>query len=157
MQPSSVRPVAAIKNGTVIDHIPAGHGLRILSLLRLMDHPKIATVGINLPSKRLGMKDLIKLEDRAITPQEIDRIAILAPAATVVRIQNYRVVSKQTLALPEAISSLVVCPNQNCITNFEQMETLFHVQPGGKVARLQCVYCERIFLEGDIKEYATNA
>lgn len=149
----AIRHVSAIKDGTVIDHIPVEQGLRILALLRLAVHPKVATVGMNLFSKRLKRKDIIKLEDRLITSQEEDRIAILAPGATLVRIQNYQVVSKKILTLPSVITSLIVCPNHNCITNHEPMETRFHIHRAGKSVRIECVYCERMFIASDVKEY----
>ncbi len=147
------RSVAAIKNGTVLDHIPAGTSLRILSLLNLEIHPKVVTVGLNLPSKRMSRKDLIKFEDRQITHEEQNRIAILAPLATVVLIRNYKVIEKIKLTVPDSISALLVCPNAICITNAERMDSLFSVSQGGHIIHLTCVYCERTFQHQDIKQY----
>lgn len=147
---SQLRHVSAIKNGCVIDHIPAGQGLRILALLHLATFPKVVTVGLNLPSKRLGQKDIIKLEDRPISGEEESRIALLAPSATLVRIKNYRVVEKKTLETPAEIAGLLRCPNQNCITNCESMDTLFRVHRAGTQLRVQCAYCERVFRQQDM-------
>lgn len=154
LKKNQLRHVSAINNGYVIDHIPSGQGLRILALLHLAAYTKVITVGLNLPSKRLGKKDIIKLEDRSISAQEKSRIALLAPGATLVRIKKYHVVEKTTLETPSEITGLLLCPNQNCITNCESIDTQFRVHHAGTQLRVQCAYCERIFFQQDISDLA---
>ena len=86
--------VSAIENGTVIDHIPAGQGMRIVRLLKLADHKKKVTLGLNLPSKSLGYKDLIKVEGREISVEEANQIALFAPKASINIIRNFQIQKK---------------------------------------------------------------
>ena len=124
--------VAAIKNGTVIDHITAGHALKIVRLLNLADHNKIVTLGLNLPSKENKYKDIIKVEGRELNPKELRRVAIFAPHATINIIENYEIVKKFKTEMPETVEYVIVCPNPNCITNNEIMDSKFHVKQEGK-------------------------
>jgi aspartate carbamoyltransferase regulatory subunit len=150
---SKTLSVAAIKNGTVIDHIPHGRSLQILSLLNMTSHPKIVTVGVNLPSQSMGRKDIIKLEDREITPHEGSRIAIFAPEATIAIIHNYVVSEKIALKIPSDIQGVFPCQNQNCITNHDRMDSGFRVIHAGTAIRLECIYCERAYSQDDMKEF----
>ncbi len=145
--------VAAIKDGTVIDHITAGHGLSIIRLLGLTADDKLVTVGLNLPSRDMGHKDLIKVEDHAINQDEANRIAIFAPKATINIIKQYTVVKKYPVTLPEKIEGVIICPNTMCITNHERMSTSFFVRTYKHAIRLLCTYCEKTFHESDIAEY----
>jgi aspartate carbamoyltransferase regulatory subunit len=148
--------VSAIKNGTVIDHIAAGSALKIIRLLNLAAHNKIVTVGLNLPSKAMGYKDIIKVEDRIITDEEINRIAILAPHASINIIKNYQVDKKITVKLPKVIDYVVVCPNLKCITNHEEISTKFKVIEDHDHLKLQCHYCEKMYKQEEIIEYKNN-
>ncbi|MFA7653925.1 MAG: aspartate carbamoyltransferase regulatory subunit [Candidatus Magasanikbacteria bacterium] len=148
--------VAAIKNGTVIDHITAGHALKIIRLLNLASHNKVVTVGLNLPSQAMKLKDLIKVEDREITTEESNRVAILAPKASINIIKNYEVVKKIFVKLPDTIEYVVVCPNLKCITNNENMNSKFNVIKEKDGIKLKCHYCEKIFKQEEIKEYKNN-
>lgn len=148
--------VAAIKDGTVIDHITAGAALKIIRLLNLASHKKLVTVGLNLPSHAMGLKDLIKVEEREIVPAEINKIAILAPHASINIIKNYEVVKKFVVELPEIVEYVVVCPNLKCITNNESMSTKFHVTKEKDSLKLKCHYCEKTFRQDEIKEYKNN-
>lgn len=85
----------------MIDHIDAGHALKIIRILNLADHQKVVTVGLNLPSRAMKFKDIIKVEGRELTPEEANRVAILAPTANLNIIRNYEVVKKFNLKLPE--------------------------------------------------------
>ena len=145
--------VSAIKNGTVIDHIQAGMAAKLLQVLNLGAHKKIVTLGLNLPSKNMGLKDLIKIEDKELTKQEANRIAIFSPQASINIISNYEVTEKFDVTLPEAVHSLIVCPNPKCITNNESMNSDFKVQRANDQIKLQCKYCEKIFLQSDINDY----
>ncbi len=148
--------VSAIKDGTVIDHIQAGHALKIIRLLNLADHNKIVTVGLNLPSQATKIKDLIKVEGRELTEEEINRIAIFAPKGTINIIKNYEVVKKLFVQIPDTVEYVIVCPNPKCITNHETIDSKFHlIEDKGEVT-LKCHYCEKSFSEQEIKEYKNN-
>lgn len=148
--------VSAIKNGTVIDHITAGHALKIIRLLNLADHNKVVTVGLNLPSRAMRIKDLIKVECRELTPDEISRVAILAPRASINIIKNYKVTKKFHVNIPETIEYVIICPNPKCITNNESMSSKFNVLHENNKIKLKCNYCEKIFKQDEIGQYKHN-
>jgi aspartate carbamoyltransferase regulatory subunit len=145
--------VAAIKEGTVIDHIPAGSALIILQLLELLQGKHRVSLGINLSSSSRGFKDLIKIENRALTEKEAHDIAVFAPQATISIIKNYKVASKIPAKLPKAVARILICPNLRCITRCEHIETLFHVEEHKQQVELRCHYCEKIFERNEIKEF----
>ena len=148
--------VTAINNGTVIDHITAGHALKIVRLLNLADHNKVVTLGLNLPSKASKYKDIIKVEGRELNPKELHRIAIFAPDASINIIENYEIVKKFKIEMPDVVEYVVVCPNPNCITNNEIMDSKFNVRQEGENIKLKCHYCEKIFDESEIQKYKNN-
>ena len=145
--------VSAIKDGTVIDHITAGHALKIVGLLGLADHNQVVTIGLNLASKSLGIKDIIKVAGKELSEEEVDRVALFAPKGSVNIIKNFQVVNKFHIKLPEIITQIVVCPNPKCITNHESIETKFTTTQNNGQIKLHCYYCEKIFLQQDILEY----
>lgn len=102
--------VEAIKRGTVIDHIPAQIGFKLLSLFKLTETDQRITIGLNLPSGEMGRKDLIKIENTFLSEDQVDQLALYAPQATVNRIDNYEVVGKSRPSLPERIDNVLVCP-----------------------------------------------
>lgn len=137
--------VSAIERGTVIDHIVAGQGIRIIRLLQLADLKKQVTLGLNFPSKSLNLKDLIKITGKEITEEEASRIAIFAPQATINVVRNYEVIRKFQVELPKTIEKVIRCPNLYCITNHEPMSTSFFVKQFGHHVELECRYCEKSF------------
>ncbi|MDO8953958.1 MAG: aspartate carbamoyltransferase regulatory subunit [Gammaproteobacteria bacterium] len=137
--------VTPIKQGCVIDHIPAGQAIAILSLLGIVKSNFQVTVGINLPSNRSGLKDIIKIEGRDLSDQEINEIGVLAPGATINSIKNSGVVHKTVASLPKSISGLLHCPNERCITHSEATKSLFHIEATGPKVELTCHYCEIAF------------
>lgn len=143
--------VSAIQNGTVIDHITSDQTLRIMHMLRLLDKKHKVTVGFNLPSKRMKNKDLIKIEDHVLTSQEANEITIFAPEATINIIQNFKLVKKLNTSLPSSISGVFICPNKQCITHKEQVESFFAVEEQGKQVKLVCRYCEKQFDRNQVK------
>lgn len=143
--------VSAIQNGTVIDHITSDQTLRIMHMLRLLDKKHMVTVGFNLPSKRMKFKDLIKIENHELLPEEANQITVFAPDATINIIKNYEVVKKLSTSLPEYIKSIFICPNLECITHSEPVESFFHIQETGKVMKLACKYCEKSFDRNQVK------
>jgi len=148
--------VFTIKQGTAIDHITAGSALKIIRILNLAEHDKIVTVGLNFPSKQLRLKDIIKVENRELTPEEIARVAIFAPQATINIIRDFTVFKKFKAEIPKIIDYVIICPNPKCITNNEQMPSKFHVLNEKNVLKLKCHYCERAFKQTEIKDYKNN-
>ena len=133
------RLVAAIENGTVIDHIPTDKTYQVASLLGLFGLNTPVTIGFNYPSQKVGSKGIIKVSDKFFTDDEISRLSVVAPKVILSIIRDYEVVEKTTLDAPAWIRALVECYNPKCITNNEPMKTLFHVEDG----LLTCHYCEK--------------
>ena len=134
--------VVALKNGTVIDHIPTDKLFTIVSLLGLKNSDLNITIGNNLSSKKLGKKGLIKVADRVFTDEEISRLSVVAPNVKLNIIRDYEVVEKKEVVMPDVVKGIVKCGNPNCITNNEPMTTIFHVlcKENGV---LKCHYCEK--------------
>lgn len=133
--------VAALRAGTVIDHIPASALFQAVRLLGLENSDKPLTIGGNLPSRAIGTKGIIKVQDTFFSPEVLSRIAVIAPGAVVNVIEDYEVKSKQRISLPEEVVDIVRCPNPKCITNHEPMPTRFTVVASAPVT-LRCRYCE---------------
>lgn len=145
--------VFAIKEGTVIDHIRAGKALKIIEILKLDSNNKIVTLGLNFPSKALRKKDIIKVEKKELTPEEANRVAILAPQATINIIKDFKVIKKFKVHIPPLVEKLLVCPNPKCISNHENMDTCFSVINQKQLVKVKCKYCEKIFDQTEIKSY----
>ena len=141
--------VTAIKEGTVIDHIPSSATFKVAALLKLENCTNVVTVAANLQSKNMGKKGLIKIGDKVITKNEADAIAILAPKATVNIIKEYKVIKKIYLSIPKKLENIIKCSNPECITNNSQMDTLFWVIDDGPLI-VRCNYCERIMNDNEI-------
>lgn len=135
--------VNAIKNGTVIDHIPARNLFKVISILTLDRIDTQITFGTNLESKRLGSKAIIKIADKYFLDDEINKIALVAPQAKLNIIRDYEVIEKRVVEVPDNISGITKCVNPKCITNNEQVTTKFAVISKSEVA-LKCHYCEKI-------------
>jgi len=145
--------VSAIQNGSVIDHIPHGSALRLIQLLGLDQYNEKITLGLNLPSKSMGRKDLLKIEGRLLNESDIYEIAVFAPNASINLIEDYEVKHKFTAILPAAIKGLLVCPNSNCVSRNPDVSSYFHVQTPRQEVNLVCHYCEGVFRKEDIVEY----
>jgi aspartate carbamoyltransferase regulatory subunit len=135
--------VSAIKNGTVIDHIPADTLFSVINILGLEAITNQITFGTNLESKKFGKKGIIKVSDIYFTEEEINKIALVAPAARLNIIRDYEVVEKHQLTIPDEIESIVKCFNPACITNHEPVKTRFRIISKAPL-RLKCHYCEKI-------------
>lgn len=133
--------VAALKNGTVIDHIPAEQLFKVVSLLGVQDLRTQVTIGYGLDSKKMGKKGILKIANKFFEQDEINRISLIAPTVKLNIIRNYEVVEKTWVYLPDELSGLVKCNNPKCITNSEPMKTRFKVIDKESVT-LQCHYCE---------------
>lgn len=134
--------VAAIQNGTVIDHIPTEKTYLVVNLLGLEHLPTPITIGYNYRSKKLGKKGIIKVEDKFFTDEEISRLSVVAPNIVLNIIKDYEVVEKKTVTTPDELQGIVRCNNPKCITNNEPMLTLFHVVDK-EHGILKCHYCEK--------------
>lgn len=137
------RVVSAIENGTVIDHIPADALFKVIRILGLSQLSNQMTFGVNLNSLRLGKKGIIKIADKFFKPEEINRIAMVAPHAKLNIIRNFEVVEKLEVRLPMEIVGIVRCVNPKCITNNNPVTPKFEVLSDNPVS-LRCHYCERI-------------
>ena len=137
--------VEAINTGTVIDHIPAGQGVKILKELQLLNSTLRITVGVNLPSKALGLKDIIKVENRLFNEAEASELSLFAPTATINVIENYTVSEKFKMSIPEKLEGVFECPNSNCISHNEPVQSFFMVRERGNEIQLKCKYCEKSF------------
>lgn len=134
--------VAALENGTVIDHIPSDRLFDVVNLLALQDVEYPITIGNNLESKKHGHKGIIKIADRFLSEEEISRLAIISSSIKLNIIKNYEVVEKRTATLPDVLIGIVTCPNPKCISNNEPMPTYFHVVDAEN-GILKCHYCEK--------------
>jgi aspartate carbamoyltransferase regulatory subunit len=135
--------VAALCNGTVIDHIPSDKLFKVVSILHLDTCLNQITLANNLESAKIGSKGLVKISDRAFAEDETNKIALIAPNAKINIIRDYQVVEKRPLSLPEEIREIVQCANPNCITNHQPVTTRFHVLNNDGDIMLKCHYCER--------------
>ena len=141
--------VRKIENGSVIDHIIAGKGMKVINLLKL-NPEESAILLLNVPSKKLGRKDMVKIENRQLNPGEVNKISIISPTATLNIIEDREVREKRRVALPNVLENIIKCPNTNCITNSnEPMKTRFIIEKRDPV-KLRCFYCEKIFNSEEI-------
>lgn len=139
--------VAALRNGTVIDHIPSNALFKAVDLLGIEKLGVSVTIGNNLASSRLGHKGIIKVADTEFTPDVLSRIAIIAPTAVVNTIRNYEVTAKKPVELPDEIIDIVVCDNPKCVSRNQPIPSRFEVVDRDNVT-LRCHYCEHE-LRGD--------
>jgi len=142
--------VSKIKDGTVIDHIKAGKGKKVLDFLRIDDkYPEIVILLMNVSSKKISKKDIVKVENKFLKQEEVDEIALIAPNATANVIKNYKVVDKLKIKLPKVVEGILKCPNPKCVSNMnEPLTTKFYVEKEEPVT-LRCFYCERLM---DLKD-----
>lgn len=140
--------VSALKNGTVLDHIPAGNVYKALEILNLKGEESQITIGINLNSKLYGKKGIIKIADKFFEDEELNKIALIAPKATVNIIRGFRVVEKRKLEMPHEVEGIAKCMNPKCITNHQPVKTRFTTIDNGNEILLHCHYCEK---NSDIK------
>jgi aspartate carbamoyltransferase regulatory subunit len=135
------RLVAAIENGTVIDHIPAEKTYQVASLLKLNELTEPITIGMNYASARVGKKGIIKATNKLFTNEEISRLSVVAPKVVLSIIKDYEVVEKKMVETPDELHGIIRCTNPKCITNNEPMLTYFSVD---KIAgTVRCHYCDK--------------
>ncbi len=136
--------VAAIENGTVIDHIPPTVLFKVIDLLRLEGLKTQLFFATNLSSKRIGKKALVKIVDRDCSDDQTSYLALVAPQARISTIKNYEVVQKRQIEPPHEVSDIVKCANPMCITNHESLSTHFKVSEQNGELALKCRYCEKV-------------
>jgi aspartate carbamoyltransferase regulatory subunit len=143
--------VDPIKDGTVIDHIPAGKAFTLFNILKLDDNDQVM-IGTNLISQKLGKKDIIKIENRELSAGEVNSVALIAPGATFSIIRDSETISKTQLSLPNVIRGIIRCPNEKCITTIENVESKFEVE-STKPIKVRCIYCEKIYKADDLGKF----
>jgi len=146
--------IAKIETGIVIDHIPAGKAFQIAQVLGLnalaRETGDIIAIGINFDSASLGKKDIIKVENLSLSRDMLNVVALIAPFATVTRIDDWKVLEKHKVETPRSIGDIVHCPDRFCVTNHEQVPGKFHVVERDPLT-LKCHYCETEFFGPLIK------
>ncbi len=134
--------ISAIDEGTVIDHIPTDATFKVAEILQLEKHNGVVSIATNLQSKRIGKKGIVKVGGKSLTQEEVNKIAIVAPDATVNIIKNYNVKEKIKVKAPDVIDDVVKCSNPVCVTNSEKISTRFYVVKKDPL-KIKCHYCER--------------
>lgn len=137
--------VSALENGTVIDHIPADNLFHAIHILNLQHSTNQIYFGTNLSSEKYGVKGIIKVRDRFFKTEEINKIALVAPTATIIEIRDFEVVSKTKIETPKEVNKFVKCFNPKCITNAtnQYVPTRFYVIKDAGELKLRCHYCEK--------------
>ena len=143
--------VSKIRNGTVIDHISGGYALDVVKILGITGKTNgIVLIAMHVPSKQLGLKDIVKVEGRELEPEEVDKIALLAPGASINIVRNYQVMDKKRVKLPSSIRGIVKCGNPACISNSnEPVQTQFYVK-SQEPLMIRCHYCSFLMEKEDI-------
>ena len=148
--------VKKIERGIVLDHLPAGAGLKILATLGVDSaFPGTVSLAMNVPSSRYGLKDLVKIEGREFSRKELEKTALLAPYATVNLVRDYKLVEKYRLSLPDEIVGVLECPNPHCITEAEG--TSRFLIESKQPLKVRCAYCERVYREKDVAEFVERS
>jgi len=142
--------VSAIENGTVIDHVPSKSVYQVIRILNLMDYDNQLLIGANLDSQKMGKKGIIKVRNKFFKPEEINKIALVAPTATLIVIHDFDVTEKKQVSIPDKVEKIVKCFNPNCITNNEEMPTSFTVIDKENL-KLRCRYCEKITAKNNME------
>lgn len=143
--------IKKIKNGTVIDHLPAGSSLNILQILGIGEgYENAVSIAMNVKSKN-GKKDIVKVEDKILKSSETDKLSLIAPNATINIIKDYEVKKKNRVSIPDEFSGIVTCANPNCITNKKEPVTAEFIVESKEPIRLRCKFCERIMEKDQIQ------
>lgn len=143
--------ISKIKDGTVIDHISNGYALEALKILGINGRERQAiTIAINVPSKRFRAKDIVKIEDRALSSREVNQIALVAPHATINIVRDYAITEKLEVKLPKTVEGIVKCNNPTCISNSNEPVTPRFSVRREEPLLLQCHYCNSLLEKEDI-------
>ena len=132
--------IDSIKNGIVIDHIKAGGGMRLYNFLGLDDLDCSVAIIKNAPSKKMGRKDIIKIDN--MIELDLDAIGYIDSDITVDIIKDGKLSEKRHLALPEEIVNIVKCKNPRCITTTEQEIVHIFKLTDREKGIYRCIYCD---------------
>ena len=153
MSPEQILLIPKIENGFVLDHIATGSGVKILNLIR--GHAEfdkaVISVGLHYTSRRLGHKDLIKIQIRELPQRFLQHLALAVPGVTIKRVKNYAVAQKIVLESPELVDNLLSCPNPGCITNHEPGVTTCFQLVRREPMKFRCNHCERWFALSELE------
>ncbi len=150
MSDSSQLIVRRIRNGTVIDHIEAGKALFVLRVLNITGlEGEVITVALNVPSSKHTKKDIIKVENKYLREEETNKLALIAPRATINIVKDFKLVEKRKILLPNAINGIFRCPNLRCVTNGENVMSVIEIVDKDKVL-LRCKYCSQTLTTNDL-------
>ncbi|MFA5745408.1 MAG: aspartate carbamoyltransferase regulatory subunit [archaeon] len=138
----SERKVGTISNGVVIDHIVSGKANEIAKILNLNQLGELVVIANNLESKKTGKKDLIKIENKELSQEELNKIALISKDSTINIIRNSSVFKKYPVVVPDVVENILVCNNPNCISNHEKISSKFYCLDKSKIT-LKCHYCEK--------------
>jgi len=144
--------VSAIRSGTVIDHIPSEKTFQVINMLNLEGTENQVYFGTNLYSDKYISKGIIKISDTFFKDEEISKIALVAPSATLIEIEDYEIIKKQKVKTPSTVEKIVKCYNR--VTNTETIPTRFKVITDHKGnMKLSCHYCEKTMAKENIEFY----
>ena len=145
--------ISKIKDGTVIDHVPGGKALKILSILKIGEAAQYTiSIAIRVQSDSMGQKDVVKIEKRQLQKKELDKLSLLAPNASISIIKDFNIVKKFNLSIPDSISGIIECQNQNCITKTREPVSSSFTIVSKKPIVLKCDFCERIINEPEVHQ-----
>ena len=122
----------------------AQQGGKILKCFKFTQTKEKITIGLNLATHNGQSKDLIKIENTFFNDQQANQLALFAPNATINQIKDFKVVNKFQVQLPSSFIGVLVCPNSNCISHNEPVNTRFYVHQKNSL-KLKCHYCEKSF------------
>jgi len=138
--------VDKIEMGTVVDHIKPGKSAKIMRLLGIGEaYPHRVAIVLNVPSKKMGMKDIVKIEGKVVSQDAANLLALVSPGASVNIIKNGEIEKKFVIELPKEVSGIGRCPNPNCIS-LDSGKTQFKKDK----ENYRCHYCERLFVAEDL-------
>ena len=142
---SEMRRVTAIRNGTVVDHIPSGYAMQVIRILRInTDRATPVSLVMNVPSDKLGRKDVLKIEDRELDQEDLDRLALIAPAASIAIIRNHAVAEKMRVELGDDLVNIAKCAFPNCITKSDREPLPQRMKVISRdPLEIRCYYCGR--------------
>ncbi len=150
----NVLTISKIRDGTVIDHIPSGKALEVLKILGIKRGSRErVSMAMNVESQKMGRKDIVKVEGKFISEEELNRISLIAPEATINIIENFEIKRKFRVSIPESVEKLLRCPNMSCISNDnkEPATPIFRIEKTDNQVVAVCVYCGKKVYE--IEEY----
>ncbi len=144
--------VQKISDGTVIDHVTAG---KALSVLRLLGNPQERGITValvmNVRSSKMERKDILKVEGVELTDEQVQKLALIAPLASVNIIRSYQVSQKKKAVLPETITGVLRCTATTCVSVREKdsVPSVFSLVSSSPVV-YKCKYCGRDLNEHEI-------